>query len=121
LPAGAISIEMVILGGRSGGQDRRYDIVLLDMTTGDTTQNSTPDEYHLDHNVSVDRKLITYLRATYDRDGKGVFDILVISNVNGQIQKEIPWDEKWADVLTWTKDQSLLIAYNDPEMESGEN
>jgi hypothetical protein len=118
LPAGVVSNGVIILGERSVDQDRGYDNVLLDMTTGETTKISSTDEYHLKHVVSLDRKYIAYLRATYDKDGQGIFDKLVIANVYGKIQKEIPWEEKWADILTWTNDQRLIIAYDDPDLES---
>jgi hypothetical protein len=120
IPDGAISNGIVVLEGGSGGEIRSHDMQLLDMLSGKATTVSFPDETQLYHVVSLDRSLIAYLRFTSDKDGNRVKH-LVIATADGQIQKEIPWGEKWAYLLSWASDQRLLLTYDDPELREKEN
>jgi hypothetical protein len=53
---------------------------------------------------------LAYDSVVLDKDETLDREKLVIVTADGQIQKEIPWEEKWADILTWTNDQRLIIA-----------
>ena len=120
MPVNAVSNGIVILGRGFGSPDRHYDTFLLDMTTGNTTTISVLNETQLDHIVSVDKTLIAYSRFAYDENGNRV-EHLVIATANGQIQNEIPWEDKWAYILRWTHDQRILLTYDDPDLRDMEN
>lgn len=120
IPTGAISDGIVVLGSRSGNQVRGYDTYLLDMTTGQTTTISVPNETQLKHVVSLDRNLIAYSRFTSDNDGHRIKQ-LIIATADGHIQKEISWEDKWAYILRWTHDQRILLTYDDPDLRDREN
>ncbi len=106
--------SIVILGGGVGVKQRRFETLLLDMATGQTTEIITQDQFQGDHIVSLDRKLMAYSSHIFDSEGKPVKDELVVSTANGQILRTIPWEEKWLGLLAWKDNQSLILSYNEP-------
>jgi len=115
LPDNADSPGVVILDGRrvSGG---RYipETFLHDMATRESLQIAGQDESLNSFMISPDKHLVAFNRVIIDANDRITQDELVLADANGQVQIVIPWEEKWLDLLGWTNDQRLLLAYDEP-------
>jgi len=64
--------------------------------------------------ISPDKTLMAYDQGAAIEQGQLVKQNLIITNASGQRVFTIPWEEKWLKLLSWTNDQRLLLAYDEP-------
>jgi hypothetical protein len=108
------SSGIIVLGTRAGGEQRRYDTLLLNVDSGEKSLFTTQEKYQVENVVSPDNKLMAYQSVVFDANGTFIKYELVIADANGTTLKTIPWEDKWLTLLEWTADQRLLLSYDEP-------
>jgi hypothetical protein len=85
------------------------ETILLDISTGRSFSLNEQNEVLHGIVTSTDRKSIAFESHILDSDRQVVKEKLVVSSADGERQKELPWEERWEDILTFLDDQRLMI------------
>lgn len=99
-------VGKIIFESLPGNQN---EAILLDISTGRSIQLNEQNEVLHGIVTSADRRYVAFESHILDSERQVIQDKLVISSADGKRQKEIPWEEKWGDLLTFLDEQRLMI------------